>query len=201
MRDETKAKKQEQIEQAAYALLEQYGYEGISMLKIAKQAKASNETLYRWYGDKKGLFYALVESNARHVKAFLQNKVGDQGPALETLDELGPILLDLLLGDRAVALNKAAAGDPSGELGKALAKSGRDEIVPLIAKTFDRLCVEEISPPAEPAKMTELYLRLLLGDLQVRRVTGAISKPSKTEIEKRSREAQSMIYKIIESGA
>ena len=51
MRDDTKMKKQRQIEQAAYDLLEQQGYDGISMLKIARRAKASNETLYRCYGD------------------------------------------------------------------------------------------------------------------------------------------------------
>ena len=51
------------IEQAAYELIDEFGYDGISMLKIAKRAKASNETLYKWYGDKKGLFSALVETN------------------------------------------------------------------------------------------------------------------------------------------
>ncbi|WP_237352646.1 TetR family transcriptional regulator [Rhizobium leguminosarum] len=41
------------------------------MLDIAKAAKASNETLYRWYGDKNGLFQTMVESNARATKTAL----------------------------------------------------------------------------------------------------------------------------------
>ena len=52
MRDDKKQQRRRQIEAAAYDLLVQYGYDGTSMLAVAKAAKASNETMYRWYGDK-----------------------------------------------------------------------------------------------------------------------------------------------------
>ena len=61
MKKEKKVQRQSEIETAAYALLDEFGYGGISMLKIAKRAKASNETIYRWYGDKLGLFKSLVK--------------------------------------------------------------------------------------------------------------------------------------------
>ncbi|MEQ8740678.1 MAG: helix-turn-helix domain-containing protein, partial [Hoeflea sp.] len=63
MREETRAARQAQIEQAAYEVLEEKGYAATSMLAIAKRARASNETLYNWYGDKTGLFRALVVRN------------------------------------------------------------------------------------------------------------------------------------------
>ena len=56
MREEKKSLRQQQIEDAAYEVLEAKGYDGTSMLGIARQARASNETLYNWYGDKQGLF-------------------------------------------------------------------------------------------------------------------------------------------------
>ncbi|VAX02684.1 Transcriptional regulator, AcrR family [hydrothermal vent metagenome] len=197
MRDDIRLKKQQRIEQAAYDLLEEHGYEGISMLKIAKRAKSSNETLYRWYGDKKGLFRSLVQNNARHVKEFLELDADENRPALETLEVLGPRLLSLLVGDRAIALNRAAAGDPSGEVGQALALSGRDTVLPLIEDVFVRLCEKTAHPVSEAVKLAEVYLRLLVGDLQIRRVTGAISKPSKAVIAKRAEEAKILILQMV----
>lgn len=48
MREEKRSLRQQQIEAAAYEVLEAKGYGGTSMLGIAKQARASNETLYNW---------------------------------------------------------------------------------------------------------------------------------------------------------
>ncbi|MCP4433742.1 MAG: TetR/AcrR family transcriptional regulator, partial [Gammaproteobacteria bacterium] len=54
-REEIRSARQYRIEEATYELLAESGYHACSMLSIAKRAKASNETLYRWYGDKVGL--------------------------------------------------------------------------------------------------------------------------------------------------
>ena len=72
MRDEARTKRAEEIEAAAYRLLEERGYDGLSMQAVAKAAKASNETLYRWYGDKLGLFSALIAGNTATVGAVLE---------------------------------------------------------------------------------------------------------------------------------
>ena len=48
--------REEEIEAAAYRLLEERGFAGTGMQAIAQAAHASNETLYRWYGDKTGLY-------------------------------------------------------------------------------------------------------------------------------------------------
>ena len=85
MRYENRSIRQDQIEQAAYTVLDAKGYGGASMLAIAKAAKASNETLYNWYGDKTGLFAALVRRNAAEVKALLEAQIAAGGDAVETL--------------------------------------------------------------------------------------------------------------------
>jgi len=94
------------------------------MLSVAKRAKASNETLYRWYGDKLGLFMSLIERNLSDVRAVLEPDSQCADDPLETLQILGPKLLELLLSPRAIALNRAAAADASGALGQALARGG-----------------------------------------------------------------------------
>lgn len=138
MREDTKAARRAQIERAAYKLLKERGYGGTSMLGIAKEAKASNETLYRWYGDKKGLFKTMVENNARTTKAALDAAIRDEADPLVTLEDVAPILLSMLLGERAISLNRAAASDESGELGATIAAGGRDSVFPLIEKLIQR---------------------------------------------------------------
>ena len=108
MRPENKAEREAQIAEAAYAVLGEKGFAGLSMLAVAKRAKASNETLYRWYGDKIGLFRALILRNAEQVTAQLET-LPERGAGREVLEALGAALLDMLLSPRAVALNRAAA--------------------------------------------------------------------------------------------
>ncbi len=178
MREEKRSIRQQQIETAAYEVLESKGYGGTSMLGIAKQARASNETLYNWYGDKQGLFQALVTRNADEVKQHLQDELETDNDALSILGTLGPKLLDLLTGDRAVALNRAAAADSSGELGAAISQSGREAVFPLLKKVLERARDDGQLIFDQPADAVGLYLDLLIGDQQVRRVIGRRDRPS-----------------------
>lgn len=177
MRQENKSLRQTQIETAAYAVLEQKGYAGTSMQAIARAARASNETLYNWYGDKNGLFKALVARNAQEVKALLEEELVTGQDPLATLGRLGPILLTLLLGDRAIALNRAAAADPSGELGAAISLAGRESVLPLITEVLIRAKRSGVLVFQEPDEAAGLYMNLLVGDLQIRRVIGRVPAP------------------------
>lgn len=189
MREEKRSIRQQQIEDAAYEVLEAKGYGGTSMLRIAKQARASNETLYNWYGDKQGLFQALVARNAAQVKGHLEAELKTDNDALSILATLGPKLLDLLTGDRAVALNRAAAADSSGELGVTLSKAGRETVFPLLEQVFLRARTEGQLTFDETGEAVALYLDLLIGDLQIRRVIGRQPRPAKAVQAERAAQA------------
>jgi AcrR family transcriptional regulator len=186
MRDENRSIRQDQIEQAAYAVLDAKGYGGTSMLAIAKAAKASNETLYNWYGDKTGLFAALVRRNAAEVKALLEDQIAAGGDAVDALARVGPVLLQLVTSDRAVALNRAAAADPTGKLGRVLAAEGRETVAPLIAQVIaqgreqGRLAFDDL------AMACETWLGLLIGDIQIRRVVGRMPQPGQEALAARA---------------
>ncbi|RWG45016.1 MAG: TetR/AcrR family transcriptional regulator [Mesorhizobium sp.] len=185
MREDTKAARRAQIERAAYKLLKERGYGGTSMLGIAKEAKASNETLYRWYGDKKGLFKTMVENNARTTKAALDAAIRDDADPLVTLEDVAPILLSMLLGERAISLNRAAASDESGELGATIAAGGRDSVFPLIEKLIQR-DLESGALVAPCARIAaDWFLNLLIGDLQIRRVIHSLPVPSDKDVRSR----------------
>ncbi|MGY3439636.1 MULTISPECIES: TetR/AcrR family transcriptional regulator [unclassified Marinovum] len=186
MREEKRSLRQKQIEDAAYEVLEAKGYGGTSMLGIARQARASNETLYNWYGDKQGLFQALVTRNAEEVKSHLDSELKTGNDALSILGTLGPKLLELLTGDRAVALNRAAAADSSGELGATLSKAGREAVFPLLEQVLLRAKQEGQLTFEHSGDAVGLYLDLLIGDQQIRRVIGRLPSPSKAICKDRS---------------
>ena len=189
MREDKRSRRQAQIETAAYEILEAKGYDGTTMLGIAKKAGASNETLYNWYGDKKGLFQALVTRNAAEVKGHLEEGLQAETDALSILGTLGPKLLGLLTADRAIALNRAAASDSSGELGATLSKAGRETVLPLLEQVLLRAKNEGLLSFEHSGAAVGLYLDLLIGDLQIRRVIGRIPSPSKAFCEERSARA------------
>lgn len=187
MKQEKRAKRAEEIEAAAYQVLEEKGYEGLTMLAVARAAKASNETLYRWYGDKQGLFEALILRNTESVQARLDS-IPDLS-ATDRLRHLGPALLTMLLGPRAVALNRAAAADGSGTLGTRLATAGRDTIGPWLGQLIADGMDQGEFPRTNPSDFVETYFALLIGDTQIRRVTGAMPPPDDNWIATRAETA------------
>lgn len=200
MRQENKSLRQTQIETAAYALLEQKGYAGTSMQAIARKARASNETLYNWYGDKNGLFKALVARNAAEVKALLEEELVTGQDPIATLGRLGPKLLTLLLGDRAIALNRAAAADPSGELGAAISMAGRESVLPLIVAVLERAKSDKKLIFDQADEAAGLYMNLLVGDLQIRRVIGRVPAPDPAFCNTRSGLALSRLSRLLQNG-
>ncbi|WP_421702046.1 TetR/AcrR family transcriptional regulator [Aliiroseovarius sp.] len=191
MKSDKREIRQQQIETAAYEVLEQKGFAGASMLAIAKAAKASNETLYRWYGDKIGLFSALVEGNAAEVRQMLETGLEAQADPMQILEDFAPALLTLLLGDRAIALNRAAAADSTGALGQAISRSGREAIAPLISQVLEQARADGVLDFDIPQDAVSLFLDLLVGDQQIRRAIGQTKCPTPDEIARRATRALS----------
>lgn len=189
MKQALRQEREDRIEQATYELLAEKGYGSASMLSIAKRAKCSNETLYNWYGDKVGLIRALVTRNAEQARALLDEALDADGSALEVLDQFGPVLLGILLGEKAIALNRAAAADASGELGAELAASGRGVIAPRLGNLLERAIASGEIPTSDVQSAVDLYLGVLIGDLQIRRVIGALPHPNDAEITHRNQRA------------
>lgn len=189
MKDVDRETRQIEIEAAAYEVLAERGYAGTSMLNVARRARASNETLYRWYGDKNGLFAAMVRRNAEASERLLTGAIDQPGSALTTLRDFAPLLLAMLLGERAIMLNRAAAGDTTRTLGRIIAAEGRERIVPLLTALLSRAKSEGVVAARRETAEAELFVTLLVGDLQIRRVIGAMPEPSPEQIAARAERA------------
>ena len=188
-----RSRREAEIAEAAYRLLDEAGLDGTTVTAVARAAKASNETLYRWYGDRTGLFAALVRRNAGLIRDALEES---RGTGLDGLARIGPTLLAMLTGPRAVALNRAAAADASGTLGAELARGGREQIAPLIAARIAEAQAAGALGPADPGEIAETWLALLIGDMQIRRATGALAQPSGPEIAARAARALAQLRRL-----
>lgn len=186
MRKEKRQVRMAEIETEAYILFDALGFEGTSMLAVAKRAKASNETMYRWYGDKNGLFESMVRANAAQVRAELAEVASTGAAPMDRLARVAPVLLDMLLGPRAIALNRAASSDPTGTLGQLLANGGREDVLPLIRQVLMEAVREGQLQPPRHGDIAALFMHLLIGDQQVRRMIGTMAAPSQAEITSKS---------------
>ncbi|WP_374633746.1 TetR/AcrR family transcriptional regulator [Paracoccus sp. (in: a-proteobacteria)] len=192
----------QEIEAAAYLLMEEQAFARVGMQAIARAARASNETLYRWYGDKIGLYRALIVRNSDLVGQAMEQAQAEGGRGCALLRAVGPALLTMLLGERAAALHRAAAADASGVLGRALAELGRDFGVPRLnkvmaeAQSAGELAKQRDGVRVIPDELTEIWLSLLIGDLQARRMIGAIAPLNAAEVARRSEQALDCLTRL-----
>lgn len=198
MRRENQQQRRQQIEAAAYALLQERGYKSTSMLAVAKQAGASNETLYRWYGNKQALFSAMVRANADKAEQLFRTFEAEGTGPLETIEQLGPVLLHIVTGEKAISLNRAAAGDvhETGTLGGVIADGGKRTILPLLVRVFQQANTQGLLHLDDAAEAAEIYLSLLIGDLQIERVIGVRDEMNDTQINGRAQRAYRLTLRL-----
>ena len=71
MKKSSRTPRRAHILDVAAKILAERGYRDTTMLEVARRASASKETLYAWFGDKLGLFEAVMRRNAGAVRLAL----------------------------------------------------------------------------------------------------------------------------------
>lgn len=194
MRNESRELRRHEIVEHAFAMLARDGYAAFSMQALAKVSRSSKETLYGWFGGKAGLYEAMVEENA----ARLVLPSAEAADGVRELSRFGAELLSMLLGERAVLLNRVAAAEAGGDatLGAFLAEKGRDHVMPKLTAYFQALAKQGVMGIAAAEEPAEIWLSFLAGDLQIRRATGAIGLPTQEEIDARSVRAAQLTFQL-----
>lgn len=192
--------RRDQILDATLAVLEENGYAGTSMQKVARAARMSKETLYAWFGDRAGLFEALVAREAQAMNDELRSAL-DTGPGREPraiLARFGADVLELLLGRRSLTINRAAiaAAATHPELGRILAATGRESIRPLVEAVLAAEHTAGRLHAPVPGEAFELLMGLLVRDLQVRLLAGGGEGLDDDERRRRARIAVDALYRL-----
>lgn len=176
MTSDARRAREARIVAAAFAVLAEQGLGGLSMLAVARRARASNETLYRWYGDKAGLLRVLAIHRSREVAAEVDAVLIAGGAPEAVLDRVGALLLEVWMEPRWVELCRAAAAQAGNGLGAELDATWRGWVVPRVVQLFVRLRASgQLREPVEAA--AALWLDLLAGDWALRAVLGGLPPP------------------------
>lgn len=180
---------------ATMAELVEKGFEAVTMLGVASRAGTSKESLYTWFGNRDGLFAALIERNAdqsaERVRAALD---GDGEPeAILTGYCIG--LLNLLTSDVSIALNRAAM--PSPELAVLLLQGGRHRIGPLVEQYLAKVDATTQYTISDPPSAFMLLYGLAVQDTQIRVLLGEVP-PSQDQIREQAALAVSRFFSIVD---
>lgn len=179
----SKDQRREQILQAGLDVLAEKGWQGCSMIAVARAANASKETLYNWFGDKEGFFAALIRQNARRMDAALPGDFAGLAPR-DGLEAFGRELLRLLTSDASVALNRAAIADAgrADALGRILIAEGREKSLPKLAAWLAAQARTGALHCPDPARAADRFIALVKGDLQLEVLLGVAAAPDTDEI-------------------
>lgn len=198
MKEATREQRRDRILDVAVETLAEYGYRDTTMLEVARRASASKETLYAWFGSKPGLFQAVIQRNAEAVRDVVEGHLRGDAPVEAALTDFGHALAGLLLGEGAVAINRAAISEArtNPELARILIESGREATLPVFVLYLERCRSRGVLDFDDAEQAAETFVSLLLGDIQVRRLLGAMATPKNAELELRA-ELATRIFLLI----
>lgn len=98
------------LDAAADVFLEQ-GYEAASVNEVVRRAGGSLATLYSQFGNKDGLFWAMVEEATLNFSTSLRQQAQEDRPLEEGLQAIGENYLELMLRPRSLALFRIMIGE------------------------------------------------------------------------------------------
>ena len=161
-------------------------------MEIARRAQASKETLYAWFGDKRGLFEELVRWQAERVATTLVPSLArDADDPIVVLRAFAVELQRLLLDDRAVVINRAAIAEAPSDptFAQILAAKGRNTVVPRLERYLERQREQGRLDFEDAGTAVDALIGLTIGDQQVRRLLGVMPMPEPEQIEARAERA------------
>ena len=185
--------RQNAVLETALQLLVSRGESGLTTSGIARAARCSKESLYKWFGDREGLLAALVAYQAGKVRII------DETAAPKTRAEFRRALVmfaedlaGVLLGDVSLALNRlaiAGAAREGSSLGRALNEHGKKRIenrAKALLMAGRRLGHIRFDDPEEAYQT--LY-GLIIGDTHIRRLLGDGEAPDAAALAARAETA------------
>ena len=99
--------------EAAAALFSEHGYGATSLSDVVKRSGGSLATLYDLFGNKQGLFRALIEDRCRKGFEALYHAEIDDRPTREALTQIGTGFFRLIHSDAAIAMYRMIIAEHS----------------------------------------------------------------------------------------
>ena len=197
----SRAPRRAQILDAAVKVLAGRGYRDTTMLEVARRSSASKETLYAWFGNKPGLFDAVIRRNAERFRRALDGHLDGDAPVEAALTGFGRAMAAHLLGDNAVAINRAAISEASSgpSLAESLSRLCRDPICGVLVRYLEQCDARGVLNVEDANEAAEAFVGLLLGDTHNQRLLGVLDSPCESDIEVRTTRAVGQFLRLYQA--
>jgi AcrR family transcriptional regulator len=175
----------EQIRATATDLFLKHGYGGVSVDEIVRTVGGSKTNVYNHFGNKEGLFVAVVQRLCEDLLAsFVTVDVSALGLE-EGLRSLALALVGILLQDRHLALQRVVVAETARfpAIGRAWFESGPERSRGIIAQFIEKEQRAGRLQRSDPHQSATLFHDMITFDLINRAMLG--EKPSDGEIGRR----------------
>jgi AcrR family transcriptional regulator len=178
-----------EIRRAAFEAFVAHGVSGATTDEIARRARVSKREIYRLFGSREALFAGLVQERAGAMRQALElAPPPDAASALEALERFGREFLGLLTAPTTVAVYRLAVGEAGRlpELGRELDALGRGTVWSALRGWMAEAAARGALPVPDVERAAGSFMALLMGDLPVRLMLGAVPTPSGEELGRRA---------------
>lgn len=167
-----RARRQALLDAAALLFVEK-GFEKTTLSDIISRAGGSRATLYEHFGDKEGLFRAMMEENSAQILEGLAAAQADDNTAPEAgLTMFALHFVRTLLGDRAAAVTRilVSEGRRVPDIAEAFFRIGPDTAVAQLAAYLKRLADRGALRIDDPVVAARAFLGMMTGGIMMRRL-------------------------------
>lgn len=171
----------------AQRLFLERGYGQVSVNDIVADAGGSLSTLYRHFGNKEGLFQAMIERRSHHIYDTLTADGIDELPIEAALQRLGNGLLIKVMDEETLGIYREVVAESPRQpsLARLFFDGGPGRVRKALADYFERRVKRRLMPSCDTLELAGIFLGMLLGEWHLIRVLQLESPPSRAAIEDR----------------
>jgi AcrR family transcriptional regulator len=172
------------LEAAQEVFLEQ-GFEAAIMSEIVRRAGGSLATLYSQFGDKEGIFLAMLETRMMEVTATLEVELQAHTPVEEGLRRIGEQFAGKLVQPNSLELYRLIVGMAKKypDIAATFMKLGPNKVrAGLAAYLQDRADAGEIPQSDQYETLGSLFLDMVRSPLQSRALLDANVRPTEDDV-------------------
>jgi TetR/AcrR family transcriptional regulator, mexJK operon transcriptional repressor len=168
---------------AAHDVFLERGYVGATIDAVVERAGGSKATVYAMFGNKEGLFAALIAELAETF-AEATRQLGPGSSVAESLRSLGRTYLELVLSEERLAMLRLVAGESGRlpQLGDVFYRLGPRCALTLFTELFRDWMGRGLVAGKSAESLASHFLGALRGDLFLRSLLNPTRAPTKKEI-------------------
>lgn len=166
-------KRREAIIEAARELFCEHGLAGTTLEMITAEAGGSRRTIYELFGNKDGVFEAVIRDCTGRITSIMSDLAMSQKPMRDALIEFGETLMTVLTTSDAIRYLRLFLSEVPRfpHLGKVFYETGLMTGRKRIISYFERQISEGNFPDEDPVQAAAFFVSLIKSDYDFRQMT------------------------------